>query len=160
MPKYWANICTRARWLPDDASGIWAPMSICVYYVQISQHFHGAPTLCPELDRVSSEWLATAMHIFAFSLATAEQQMGREGSRVEKREFWRFLSACILFQLIGKVVSFTVLFIESLTSVPSVDSPGDTNRTMQMGNMGTWKGEVKHREPLDIWLAEIYSLMF
>lgn len=34
------------------------------------------------------------------------------------------------------------------------------NRTMQMGNMGAWKGEVESRQPLDRWLADIYSLIF
>lgn len=87
MPKYQANICTRARWLPDEAFGIGAHMSMCVYYVQRSQHIHGALTLCPELDQVSSECLAAAMHIFAFSLVTAERQKGREGSHAEKRKF-------------------------------------------------------------------------
>ena len=62
-------------------------MSVCVYYVQISQHIHRTPILCPELDQVNSEYLAAAMRIFAFSLTTAEQQKGREGRRVEKREF-------------------------------------------------------------------------
>lgn len=160
MPKRWADISTRERWFPDEASGIWAHTSICVYYVQISQHFLWAPTLCPELDWVNSESLAVAVHIFAFSLVTEEQQKGREGSHEEKSEFWRFLPACTLFQLVGKVASFTAFFIASLSSPPSIDQPGKATGTMQMGNMEAWGGQGKSRQPLDTRVAEIYVFTF
>lgn len=160
MPKGWADISTRGRRFPDEASGIWARMSICVYYVQISQHFHWAPTLCPELDWVNSECLAVAVHIFAFSLVTEEQQKGREGSHVGKSEFWRFLPMCTLFQLIGKVASVTVFFIASLSSAPSIDQLGQADGTMWMSNMETWEGQVKSGQLLDMRLAEICVFIF
>lgn len=61
---------------------------------------------------------------------TAEQQKAREGSYVVETEFERVLLVCTLFQLIGKVASFNILFTASLT--PAL---GEANRTMQMGIM-------------------------